>query len=377
MLDSLLGQMTQRDATDLYLTVGSPPIMSAGGDFRRIGTDDLTTADVEGILAGTVAAEGLERFRQERELNVALEGADGDRFRLNAFRQRGQTGIVIRRIRSEIPSMPSLGLPAIVAELAMLKRGLVLVTGATGSGKSTTLASIIDYRNQHAFGHIVTIEDPIEFVHSHKRSLVSQREVGVDTHSFRQALHNALRQAPTVLLLGELRDEETVQAALRFAETGHLVFATLHATNAAQAIERIVTVHAEHLERQVLLQLSLNMKGILSQRLVQRRDLAGRAAAIEVLLNTARVADLIRKGQIEDLRESMAAGSGEGMQTFDQALLHLHRSGVISADDAIANADSPNDVRLKIRVEAIDDGAAESGADEIRIEGVPARRSGR
>jgi len=376
VLDSLLDQMSDRDATDLYLTAGSPPIMSAGGDFRRIGTDELTTAGVEAVLAEAIDVDGLERFHDALELNVALEGRDGDRFRLNAFRQRGQTALVIRRIRSDIPSMTGLGLPAVVGDLAMLKRGLVLVTGATGSGKSTTLASMIDYRNQHAFGHIVTIEDPIEFVHTHKRALVSQREVGVDTHSFREALHNALRQAPTVLLLGELRDEETVQAALRFAETGHLVFATLHATNSAQAIERIVSVHPEHLERQVMLQLSLNMKGILSQRLVQRRDLTGRVAAVEVLLNSARVADLIRKGRIEDLRETMSLATGEGMQTFDQALFSLHRAGVISADDAISSADSPNDLRLQIRVEGIQDEASEA-ADEIRIEGVPRRRSGR
>jgi twitching motility protein PilU len=252
----------------------------------------------------------------------------------------------------------------------------VLITGATGSGKSTTLASMIDHRNSHEAGHIITIEDPIEFVHEHKRSLVTQREVGLDTDSFHSALHNAFRQAPTVVLIGEIRDRESVNAALRFAETGHLVLATLHSTSAAHTIERIVSLHPSSMERQILLQLSLTLRGVVSQRLVRRRDGAGRVPAVEILLHTARVEDMIKEGRIDELREAMKAGRNEGMQTFDQALFGLVHAGLVTEEEALVHAESQNDLRLRFRVESIDSTTevAAPGEAEIRIQGERQRR---
>jgi twitching motility protein PilU len=375
MLEDLLREMMARDASDLYLTAESPPVLNAGGTFIRLECEALTGARIEELLAGAVPAADLDRFHREHELNVAVSYERGeDRFRVNALRQRGETAVVVRRIRSQIPTIAQLGLPPVVGSLAMQNRGLVLVTGSTGSGKSTTLASMIDHRNEHEPGHIITIEDPIEFVHRHKKSLVTQREVGIDTASFHDALHNAFRQAPTVILIGEIRDREAISAALRFAETGHLVLATLHSTDAGQAIERIVSLHPPTMERQILLQLALTLRGIISQRLIRRRDGTGRVPAVEVLVHTARIEELIREGRIGDLKEAAKAGGGEGMQTFDQALFVLYRAGLITEDDALIHADSQNDLRLRIRVESIEAGDAAGAGAGISIQGLGPRR---
>jgi twitching motility protein PilU len=369
MLDELLREMVARGATDLYLTDGSPPVLSTEGSYIRLETVPLTGAVLDEILSGAVSAPDLEEFRRTHELNVAVAVEGGDRFRINAHKQRGETGLVIRRIQADIPSLDQLGLPPAVGNLAMLPRGMVLITGATGSGKSTTMAAMIDRRNSHAPGHIITIEDPIEYVHAHKRSIVTQREVGLDTHSFHDALHNAFRQAPTVVLIGEIRDRESISAALRFAETGHLVLATLHSTNASQTIERIVSLHPPGMEQQVLLQLALTLKGVVSQRLVPRRDGTGRVPAVEVLLHTARVEEIIKEGRIDELREAAQTGTGEGMQTFDQALFALYRAGLITEDDALAHAESQNDLRLRIHVEGIEDDGECAAESEIKIDG--------
>jgi twitching motility protein PilU len=375
MLETYLREMVARDATDLYLTSGSAPVLNAGGSFLRLASETLTGAAIESMLEAVVPQHELERFRKTNEMNVAVSCDEGgDRFRVNAFRQRGETGLVVRRIRSQIPSLRALGLPPIVGELAMLQRGLILVTGATGSGKSTTLAAMIDHRNHHEPGHILTIEDPIEFVHQHRRSLVTQREVGIDTKGFHTALHNAFRQAPTVVLIGEIRDREAIEAALRFSETGHLVLTTLHSTDAGQAIDRIVSQHPAGMERQVFLQLSLSLRGVISQRLVRRKDGKGQVPAVEVLTHTARVEELIKEGRIGELKEAAGAGNNEGMQTFDQALFQLYRAGLITEEEAILHADSQNDLRLRIRVESIESDEAE-GEDEIRIQGQVRRRT--
>jgi twitching motility protein PilU len=286
------------------------------------------------------------------EMNLALSYPKLARFRVNVFRQRGSVGMVIRRIKMEIQTVEQLGLPAILCDIAMTKRGLVLLVGGTGSGKSTTLAAMIDHRNSNSAGHIITIEDPIEFVHRHKKSIVNQREVGFDTLSFQDALKNALRQAPDVILIGEVRDTETMEAAITFADTGHLCFATLHATNSNQAFERILNFFSESRHEQILMQLSMNLRAILSQRLVPSVD-GGRVAALEILLDTPRIKDLIKVGTVDTIKEAMEQGIHEGCQTFDQALLVLYKQGKITQEQALIHADSSNNLRLKIKMEGL------------------------
>jgi twitching motility protein PilU len=293
-----------------------------------------------------------KEFNEQMEMNLALSYPQLARFRVNAFRQRGSVGMVIRRIKVEIQSLEQLGLPSILGDISMTKRGLVLLVGGTGTGKSTTLAAMIDYRNSSSAGHIITIEDPIEFVHRHKKSIVNQREVGFDTLSFQQALKNAMRQAPDVILVGEVRETETMEAAITFADTGHLCFATLHGTNANQAFERILNFFSETRHEQILMQLSLNLRAIVSQRLIQTVD-DGRAAALEILLDTPRIKDLIKKGAVDTLKDAMEQGIQEGCQTFDQALLVLYKEGKITLDQALINADSANNLRLKIKMEGL------------------------
>jgi twitching motility protein PilU len=345
----LLREMVERDASDLYVKVGSPPTFRVHGELQT-GSWDRVTPEVSRTLADQLLDDEQRRqLRTEQNVDLAYSFPGVGRFRVNVYQQRGSIAFVARRVRTDIPSFDQLGLPEILADLVMRPRGLVFVTGPTGSGKTTTLAAMIDYRNTHASGHIITIEDPIEFLHPDKRSLVSQREVATDTPSFHHALRGALRQAPDVLLIGEMRDRESADAALYFAETGHLVLSTLHSINAAQALERLLAFFPADHAQEVLHRVSLTLEGIVSQRLVPRSDGQGRVVAVEVLVATPRIRDLIRRGDLAGIKAAIQAGSGEGMQTFDQALYALYQKGLISLEDALRAADSPNDLRLRIR----------------------------
>jgi twitching motility protein PilU len=350
-LDDLLRELKQRDGSDLYLTAESAPLYRVNGSTQVASESVLDAADVEAIVRAVIGDHDWLEFERTHELNCARLVPSVGRFRLNVFRQRGQVGLVARLIRIDFPTADELGLPASLKPLVMEKRGLILVTGATGSGKSTTLAALIDHRNANSRGHILTVEDPIEFVHNHKGCVVTQREVGVDTASYAAALKSGLRQAPDVILIGEIRDLDTMESALHFSETGHLVLGTLHANNANQAVERVMNFFPAELHAQIYAQLSLNLRGIVSQRLVPRTDGVGRAAAIEIMLNSPRIADLISKGEILALKPAIEAGSRDGSQSFDQALYTLYRSGAISMDEALRQADSANNLRLKFKME--------------------------
>ncbi len=343
----LLKQMVEREASDLYLTVDSPPIVRVEGVNCPLPAPALQAADVEALTNSLMTERQRAVFEQELEMNLGISSSKMGRFRVNVFKQRGTVGAVIRLIKSNVPSIDQLGLPKIIKPIAMTKRGLVLVTGATGSGKSTTLAAMLDHRNENSTGHIVTIEDPIEFVHEHKNCLVSQREVGFDTHSFDAALKNTLRQAPDVILLGEVRDRDTMEAAITFAETGHLCLATLHSNNANQAVERIMNFFPGERHSEIYLQLSLNLRSIISQRLIIGHD-DRRVAALEILLDTPYVKDLIKKGQTDIIKEAMEKSTQDGGQTFDQHILELFIDGKISEEQALDNADSANNLRIQI-----------------------------
>ncbi|MCB0318347.1 MAG: PilT/PilU family type 4a pilus ATPase [Bdellovibrionales bacterium] len=351
MLDitKLLKVMTEHDASDLYLTVESPPMYRINGSIRPAGNRELGSEDTEALAHSIMTERQQKEFDETNEQNLALYYQSLGRFRVNVFRQRNCIGLVIRQIKSNILTVDDLELPPILKDVAMTKRGLVLVVGATGSGKSTSLAAMIDYRNTHSAGHIITVEDPIEFVHEHKKCIVTQREIGMDTESFQTALKNTLRQAPDVILIGEIRDLETMEAAITFAETGHLCLATLHSNNANQAMERVMNFFPAERHNQIYLQLSLNLRGIISQRLVKATD-GNRAAAVEVLLDSPRVKDLISKGEIAELKEAMEKSTNFGMQTFDQALYDLYKDGKITLEEAIKNADSANNLRLKVKL---------------------------
>ncbi len=348
-ISKLLTVMTEHDASDLYVTVDSPPMYRINGALRPAGNKCLEQEDTRALVYSIMTDKQQREFDETNEINLALYFPALGRFRVNCFVQRACVGMVIRQIRSNILTVDDLELPPVLKDVSMTKRGLVLVVGATGSGKSTSLAAMIDYRNRNSAGHIITIEDPVEFVHNHKKSIVTQREVGVDTQSFQLALKNSLRQAPDVILIGEIRDTETMEAAITFAETGHLCLATLHSNNANQAMERVMNFFPPERHKQIYLQLSLNLRGILSQRLVKRVD-GGRAAAIEILLDSPRVKDLIHKGEIAELKEAMEKSTNVGMQTFDQALYDLYRAGKISLDEALKNADSANNLRLRVKL---------------------------
>lgn len=351
MLDirKLLTVMCEHNASDLYVTIDSPPSYRVNGTVRPAGNRCLDPEQTE-MLAMSIMNEKQQRdFIETNEQNLALYYPALGRFRVNILRQRGCVGMVIRQIRTNILTIDDLDLPPILKEIVMTKRGLVLVVGATGSGKSTSLAGMIDYRNANQAGHIITIEDPIEFIHAHKKSLITQREIGMDTENYHVALKNALRQAPDVVLIGEIRDTETMEAAITFAETGHLCLATLHSNNANQAMERIMNFFPPERHKQIYLQLSLNLRAIVSQRLV-KTPAGERVAAVEILLGSPRVKDLIHKGQIADIKEAMEKSATIGMQTFDSALFELYKVGKITMEEALKNADSANNLRLKIKL---------------------------
>ena len=368
-LDDLLTELHRRNGSDLYLTAESPPLFRIDGSTVALGEQALDGGEVELIIRSALSPEDLAEFDRAHELNTARFVPKAGRFRLNVFRQRGQTGLVARLIRIDFPSADELGLPESLKRLILEKRGLVLVTGATGSGKSTTLAALIDHRNALTRGHILTIEDPIEFVHPHKGCVITQREVGVDTESFGAALKSALRQAPDVILIGEMRDLETVSAAIHFAETGHLVLGTLHANNANQAVERVMNFFPHEAHAQLYGQLALNLRGVVSQRLVPVATGKGRVAAIEIMLNTPRIADLVAKGEIEALKVAIEQNVLDGSQSFDQALYELYRARKITLEEALKQADSANNLRLKIRME--DAGAAGLAAEEAKGAAIP------
>ena len=351
MLDirKLLTVMNEHDASDLYVTVDSPPCYRVNGVVRPAGNRCMDPEECERLALSVMSERQQREFDESNEQNLALYYPALGRYRVNIFRQKGCVGMVVRQIKTNIQSLDDLELPPILKEVAMTKRGLVLIVGATGCGKSTSLAAMIDYRNTNQAGHIITVEDPIEFIHVHKKSLVTQREIGMDTDNYHKALKNALRQAPDVILIGEIRDLETMEAAITFAETGHLCLATLHSNNANQAMERIMNFFPAERHKQIYLQLSLNLQGIISQRLVKTVD-GTRIAAIEVLLGSPRVKDLIHKGDIAELKEAMEKGATVGMQTFDQALFDLYRAGKINLDTALRNADSQNNLRLRIKL---------------------------
>ena len=351
-IKDLLKIMIDREASDLYLTVDRPPTYRIQGSTRSLDSPPFTNEQLESLATSLMRGQQRGDFDANMEMNMALYYKELGRFRVNVFRQRGNVGLVFRHIKSSIISLDSLGLPQVMKQVAMTKRGLVLVVGATGSGKSTTLASMVDHRNQHQAGHIITVEDPIEFVHEHRKSIITQREIGFDTTSYQMALKNCLRQAPDVILIGEIRDLETMEAAITFAETGHLCLATLHSNNANQSIERIMNFFPVERHPQIYLQLSLNLRAIISQRLIPSLD-GKRVPALEVMLDTPRIKDLVKKAEIDTLKEAMEQGVQEGCQTFDYVLLGLFRDGKISLDQALVNADSANNLRLKIKLEGV------------------------
>jgi twitching motility protein PilU len=350
-----LKAMVEKEASDVYLTVARPPMYRIEGKVQPVGEVPFTPESLEALVKSVMVDWQLAEYQKTNEMNLALSLPGVSRFRVNIFRQRGSAGMVIRRIKADVPSVDELGLPPILRTIAMSKRGLTLVVGATGSGKSTTLAAMIDHRNASESGHIITIEDPIEFVHRHKKSIITQREVGFDTDSFQAALKNTLRQAPDVILIGEIRDTETMEAAITFSETGHLCLGTLHSNNANQAIERIMNFFPPARHAQIYLQLSLNLRSIISQRLIP--SVSGRRVpALEILLDTPRIKDLIKRGEVDILKEGMEVGVQEGCQTFDHALFDLYKDGKITLDQALINADSANNLRLKIKLAGLNAG---------------------
>jgi len=349
---ALLTLMVEKKASDLFITAGKPPCLKIDGKVAEVSKNGLTADQSMQIVLSIMDQRQKDEFAHTKECQFALSVEGMGRFRVSAFTQRDSAGMVLRRIETNIPSSEELHLPPVLKELIMYKRGLVLFVGATGTGKSTSLAALIRHRNENSNGHIITIEDPIEFVHPHKGCIVTQREVGLDTESYEVALKNTLRQAPDVILIGEVRTKETMQHAITFAETGHLCLCTLHANNANQALDRILHFFPEDMHSQIFMDLSLNLRGIVAQQLIKRTDGKGRYPAVEILLNTPLVSDLIRKGEVHKLKELMKNSREHGMQTFDQALYDLYTAGKISYEDALNAADSRNEVRLMIKLGA-------------------------
>ncbi|MBU0499568.1 MAG: PilT/PilU family type 4a pilus ATPase [Gammaproteobacteria bacterium] len=348
---ALLKLMVQRQGSDLFITAGRPPCLKLHGAIKAISKHILTDQEAREIVLSVMNDKIRREFDATKEANFAINPSKIGRFRVSAFMQRDQVGMVIRRIESQIPTLKDLQLPPKLREFAMLKRGLVIIVGATGSGKSSTLAAVVGHRNRHSTSHIISIEDPIEFLHEHQQSIVTQREVGIDTDSYEVALKNTLRQAPDVILIGEVRTRETMEYAVAFAETGHLVLTTLHASNAYSALDRIINFFPKDRRDQLLLDLSLNLRAIVGQALILRTDGKGRVPAVEILINSPLVQDLVRKGEIHKLRDLMRRSGEEGMMTFDQSLFILYQNGLISYDDALTHADSANEVRLMIKLD--------------------------
>jgi twitching motility protein PilU len=341
--------MTEKNASDMFLTTGAPVYIKVEGKLYPLGNTGLPAGMVKKIAYSLMDEGQVPAFERDLEFNMAIAVKDTGRFRVNVFKQRGEVGMVIRAIKSEIPNIDQLKLPNVLKDIVMEQRGLVLVVGSTGSGKSTTLAAMIDHRNASTTGHILTIEDPIEFLHKHKKSIVNQREVGLDTHAFHNALKNAMREAPDVILIGEILDATTMESAIAFAETGHLCMATLHSNNADQTLDRILNFFPESAHKNVLMNLSLNLKAVISQRLVIGKD-GKRLPAAEILINTPMIRDLIRRGEVHEIKEAMDKSLQEGMQTFDQSLFRLYKEGKVELEEALRKADSRDGLALKIRL---------------------------
>jgi len=350
IIEDYLRVLAKNDGSDLYLSTGAPPCAKFQGVLKPLGKEPMKAGQVLKIAEEVMSAEQCEEFEREFEMNLAISLPGTGRFRINIFKQRNETSLVARNINTEIPNFDDLKLPEILKEVVMAKRGLLLFVGGTGSGKSTSLAALIDHRNSTSGGHIITIEDPVEYVHKHKKSIINQREVGMDTKSFHNALINTLRQAPDVILIGEIRDRETMEHALAFAETGHLAISTLHANNANQALDRIVNLFPEERKAQLLMGLGQNLRAFVSQRLVPTTD-GKRCAAVEVLLGTKTIEEIILRGEFENIKEIMEKSENLGMRTFDSALFHLYKEGRISLEEAVKNADSANNLRLRIKLD--------------------------
>lgn len=349
-INDLLKLMVSRNGSDLFITAEFPPAIKIDGKITKVSPQPLTALHTLALARSIMSDKQVADFEHTKECNFAISPAGVGRFRVNAFVQQGKVGLVLRTIPSTLPTIDGLGVPQVLKEVTMTKRGLCILVGATGSGKSTTLAAMVDWRNENSFGHIVTVEDPVEFVHPHKNCVVTQREVGLDTDSWEAALKNSLRQAPDVILMGEIRDRETMEHAIAFSETGHLCLATLHANSANQALDRIVNFFPEERRPQLLMDLSLNLRALVSQRLLPKQDSKGRVAAIEVMLNSPLIADLIFKGEVAEIKEIMKKSRNIGMQTFDQALFDLFEANLVTYEDALRNADSVNDLRLQIKL---------------------------
>jgi twitching motility protein PilU len=368
LTQNLLRKMVERNGSDLFITRGFPPAIKVDGTIHK-ATDTPLSADQSAMMVRSIMNDKqIKEFDATKECNFAIAPQGIGRFRVSAFIQQGYVGAVLRTITTEIPTLEDLELPPILKDVVMNKRGIVIVVGGTGSGKSTTLAAMIGHRNENSRGHIVSIEDPIEYVHPHKGCVITQREVGIDTESWHNALKNTLRQAPDVILIGEIRDRDTMQYAIQFSETGHLCLATLHANSANQALDRIVNFFPEERRQQLLMDLSLNTRGFISQRLLPREGGIGRVAAMEIMLNTPLIADLIFKGKVGEIKEIMAKSTRLGMQTFDQALFDLYEEGTISYEEAMRNADSKNELRLRVKLESKRDSAnADQQSESLQI----------
>ncbi|WHZ09681.1 MAG: Type IV pilus assembly ATPase component PilU [Burkholderiaceae bacterium] len=349
-INDLLRLMISRNGSDLFITGEFPPAIKIDGKLTKVSPQALGGAHTQALTRSIMNDRQAAEFERTKECNFAISPSGLGRFRVNAFMQQGMIGMVLRVIPNQIPTIDGLGLPQTLKDVVMTKRGLCIMVGATGSGKTTSLAAMVDWRNENSYGHIITVEDPIEFVHAHKNCIVTQRELGIDTDSWEAALKNTLRQAPDVILMGEVRDRETMEHAIAFAETGHLCLATLHANSANQALDRIINFFPEERRQQLLMDLSLNLRGLVSQRLVPRQAGKGRIAAVEIMLNSPLISDLIFKGEVGEIKEVMKKSRELGMQTFDQALFDLYEGAEISYEDALRNADSVNDLRLQIKL---------------------------
>ncbi len=370
-MHDLLRMMVSKDGSDLFITTGSPPAIKVDGKINTVSKQILAPTHTQMLARSIMNDKQVSEFEEHQECNFSIALPGVARFRVNAFVQRGSTGLVLRIINSDIPSFDELNLPVVLQDITMTKRGLVIFVGGTGSGKSTSLASMVDYRNRNSYGHIITIEDPVEFVHEHRNCLVTQREVGVDTDSYEIALKNTLRQAPDVILIGEIRDREAMDHAIAFAETGHLCLSTLHANSTNQALDRIINFFPEERRQQLLMDLSLNLKALISQRLIPRIDGVGRIPAVEIMINSPLMQDLIFKGEVHEMKSLIRKSNEQGMITFDQALYNLYEERKITFEDALRNADSVNDLRLRIKLEsdtARKTGLVEDHRDDFELE---------